>query len=212
MMKMQRLGLQTMRLYQPFAMAALNATTQAERTVLPTVPPSFKTVTGETAVESEKEQVVALGEEDLNVGTRIVRGKTTRVRRVVVETPVQQDVTLHTETVMVERRKPLSSSGENLLTEVTVELSDFNEVPVVTKDVRVVEEVLLRREVTARTETIRDTVKRDTIEVEAPSHLPVVFTARSEDRAHDEKAQDDRKSDNGQNRKSPPAAPHSARK
>jgi hypothetical protein len=61
----------------------------------------------------------------------MVPGKTTRVRRVVVENPVQQDVTLHTETVIPERRKPITKSGDDVLTEVTVEMSDFNEVPVV---------------------------------------------------------------------------------
>jgi stress response protein YsnF len=108
-----------------------------------------------------------------------VAGKTTRVRRVVVEAPVQQDVTLHTETVVVERRKPSSNFGGELLTEVTVEMSDFNEVPVVSKTTQLVEEVLLRKEVTARTETIRDTVRRDTLEIEQPSNLPVVFNAGS---------------------------------
>jgi hypothetical protein len=106
-----------------------------------------------------------------------VPGKTTRVRRVVVESPVQQDVTLHTETVVMERRRPISSIGQDVLTEVTVEMSESNEVPVVSKSVHLVEEVLLRKEVTARSETIRDTVKRDTLEIEEPSQLPVVFNA-----------------------------------
>jgi hypothetical protein len=43
--------------------------------------------------------------------------------------------------------------------------------------VHLVEEVLLRKEVTARTETIHDTVRRDTLEIEQPSNLPLVFQA-----------------------------------
>jgi hypothetical protein len=35
----------------------------------------------------------------------------------------------------------------------------------------------LRKEVTARTETIHDTVRRDKLEIEQPSNLPVVFKA-----------------------------------
>ena len=127
--------------------------------------------------KTNEEQVIGVGEEVLNVGTHMVPGKTTRVRRVVVENPVQQDVTLHTETVVLERRKPIAQSGDDVLTEVTVEMSDFNEVPVVSKSVHLVEEVLLRKEVTARTETIHDTVRRDTLEIEQPSNLPVVFQA-----------------------------------
>jgi hypothetical protein len=56
-------------------------------------------------------------------------------------------------------------------------MSDFNEVPVVSKSVHRVEEVLLRKEVTARVETIHDTVRRDTLEIEQPSDLPVAFNA-----------------------------------
>ncbi|MDT7555445.1 MAG: hypothetical protein QOI16_4316 [Pseudonocardiales bacterium] len=37
-----------------------------------------------------------------------------------------------------------------MLTEVTVEMSDFNEVPVVSKPLHLVEEILLRKEVTDR--------------------------------------------------------------
>ena len=134
-------------------------------------------------MNSNDERVIGVGEEVLNVGTRMVAGKTTRVRRVVVEAPVQQDVTLHTETVVVERRKPISNQGGELLTEVTVEMSDFNEVPVVSKSTHLVEEVLLRKEVTARIETIRDTVRRDTLEIEQPSNLPVVFNVEPKQEA-----------------------------
>ena len=137
--------------------------------------------------------MIGVGEEVLNVGTRMVAGKTTRVRRVVVQAPVQQDVTLHTETVVLERRKPISSNGNEVLTEVTVEMSDFNEVPVVSKAVHLVEEVLLRKEVTARTETIHDTVRRDKLEIEQPSNVPVVFqaAAKQEEKMREESASAD---------------------
>jgi stress response protein YsnF len=127
--------------------------------------------------DANEEQVIGVGEEVLNVGTRMIPGKTTRVRRVVVESPVQQDVTLHTETVVLDRRKPILSSGDDMLTKVTVEMSDFNEVAVVSKTVHLVEEVLLRKETTARIETIRDMVRRDTLEIEQPSNLPAVIVA-----------------------------------
>jgi hypothetical protein len=61
--------------------------------------------------DTNEEQVIGVGEEVLNIGTRMVAGKTTRIRRVVVQAPVQQDVTLHTEAVVLERRKPISASG-----------------------------------------------------------------------------------------------------
>jgi len=182
LLQTQRIGLQALSIYQPFASAFLDAAT----------PSGVSRVKRDRISEAHigsAEQVVAIGEEVLNVGTRIVPGKTTRIRRVVVDSPVQQDVTLHTETVVIERRRPQSSIGQDVLTEVTVELSDSNEVPVVSKVVHLVEEVLLRKEVTARTETIRDTVKRDKLEIEEPSQLPVVFNSnrRQDERRREEK-------------------------
>jgi stress response protein YsnF len=187
MMKMQEIGLRSMSLYQPAAAAFWTATkprqTGQNTAYRPFQSPS-RTASGTVAVESE--QVVSLGEEVLTVGTRMVPGKTTRVRRVVVESPVQQEVTLRTETVIVEHRRPLSAAGQDVLTEVTYEMSDFNEVPVVTKSVHVTEEVVLRKEVTARLETIHDTVKRDKLEIEDQTNLPVVFNAAA---AQEEKRQ-----------------------
>jgi stress response protein YsnF len=179
MMNMQRLGLRALSIYQPLTSAFLDSTVAAQRGAGSGF---FGSARGRSSElrdvrNTNEEQVIGVGEEVLNVGTRMVPGKTTRVRRMVVENPVQQDVTLHTATVVLERRKPIAMSGDDVLTEVTVEMSDFNEVPVVSKSVHLVEEVLLRKEVTARIETIHDTVRRDTLEIEQPSNLPVVFQA-----------------------------------
>jgi hypothetical protein len=189
MLQMQRIGLRAMTFYQPVASAFLDSAKIAERTTSALTSTDSRRAGGEARQDGAAEQVVAIGEEVLTISTRTVPGKTTRVRRVVVESPVQQDITLHTETVVVERRRPVSSIGQDVLTEVTVEMTDFNEVPVVSKAVHLVEEVLLRKEVTARIETIHDTVKRDTLEIEEPSQLPVVFNAgkRPDDRKRDEK-------------------------
>lgn len=180
MMNMQRLSLQAVSAYQPIVSAFLDSTKTVESTARPFFAPAPArppVPENRDYKNSNDEQVIGVGEEVLNVGTRMVAGKTTRVRRVVVQAPVQQDVTLHTETVVLERRKPISSNGNEVLTEVTVEMSDFNEVPVISKAVHLVEEVLLRKEITARTETIYDTVRRDKLEIEQPSNLPVVFKA-----------------------------------
>lgn len=207
MLQMQQFGLRAMTMYKPVMSAFLDTTKSVEREAYAA---GFRSTPARTtdvqdthaahtqAVHENQEQVVAVGEEVLNVGTRMVPGKTTRVRRIVVETPVQQEVTLHTETVVLEHRKPLQSNGGDVLTEVTVEMSDFNEVPVISKSVRLVEEVLLRKEITARTETIRDTVKRDTLEIEQPSQLPVVFNAAVK---QEEKRRDERRAAELQDRK-----------
>ena len=115
---------------------------------------------------SRAEEVIPLAEETLVVGKETVTSGTTTVRRFVVETPVEQQVSLYDEKVIVERRKPVTDAvtGE-ALTEVTIEMIETTEVPVVGKSVKVREEVVVRRERTSRVETVRDTVRRDKIEV-----------------------------------------------
>jgi uncharacterized protein (TIGR02271 family) len=116
---------------------------------------------------SQAEEIIPLAEETLIVGKQTVTSGTTTVRRVVVETPVEHQVSLYDEKVIVERRKPVSdaATGETL-TELTIEMIESSEVPVVGKSVKVREEVVVRRERTSRVETVRDTVRRDEIEIE----------------------------------------------
>ncbi len=133
--------------------------------------PEYDTRSGRGAGQhtTSNVEVIPVGEETLNVGTRLVAGETTRVRRVVVETPVEQGVSLREERVVVERRKPTAASAattQGILTDAAFEMSDSYEVPDVWKSVRVTEEVVLRREVTERHETVRDTVRRDEVVVE----------------------------------------------
>jgi len=132
-------------------------------------------------------EVIPVGEETLNVGTRLVTGETTRVRRVVVETPVEQGVSLREERVVVERRKPTAASAattQGILTDAAFEMSDSYEVADVWKSVRVTEEIVLRREVTERHETVRDTVRRDEVVVEAKRPLPALPQASKSEPAH----------------------------
>ena len=116
---------------------------------------------------SQAEEIIPLAEETLIVGKQTVTSGTTTVRRVVVETPVEQQVSLYDEKVIVERRRPVTdaATGETL-TELTIEMIESSEVPVVGKSVKVREEVVVRRERTSRVETVRDTVRRDEIEIE----------------------------------------------
>jgi len=115
---------------------------------------------------SRAEEVIPLAEETLIVGKHTVTSGTTTVRRFVVERPVEERVELYDEKVVVERRRPVTdaATGETL-TEVTVEMIETSEVPFVAKDVKVREEVVVRRERTRRVETVRDTVRRDEIEI-----------------------------------------------
>jgi uncharacterized protein (TIGR02271 family) len=116
---------------------------------------------------SGTEEVIPLGEEVLEVGKRTENRCTARIQRFVVETPVERQVTLQSERVVVERRRPVSDTvtGE-ILTEVTVEVVETEEVPTVSKRMRVREEVVVRTERTQRVETVRETVRRDEVKIE----------------------------------------------
>ena len=118
-----------------------------------------------TSVTTDKEQVIPLKEEELKVGKRIVDQGVTRLRRYVVESPVEKEVTLRGERVTIERRRPVEGAAGGTFEERTVEVRETEEVPVVEKTARVVEEVLIRKEATERTETVRDTVRREQVEV-----------------------------------------------
>jgi uncharacterized protein (TIGR02271 family) len=119
------------------------------------------------AGDSTSEEVIPLAEENIEVGKRTVDRGTTRIRRYVVETPVEREVTLHGERVTIERRRPLDATvaGGRAFEERIVEVRETEEVPVVEKTTRVAEEVAVRKEETERTETVRDTVRREEVDV-----------------------------------------------
>ncbi len=113
------------------------------------------------------DETIPLAEEQLTVGKRAVNRGTTRIRRYVIETPVEEQVSLRDETVSVERR-PVSD-GRSVtgadFTEKVVEMTETAEEAVVSKTARVKEEVLIRKDATERTETVRDTVRREDVEI-----------------------------------------------
>lgn len=115
------------------------------------------------------EAVIPLAEETLNLEARTVMGATTRVRRFVVEMPVERQIVLRNEAVVVERRLPTNFEVvDDTLTEKTIEATATEQRLVVHKNVRLREEVVLRLEGTERTETVRDTVRRDEVEIVRP--------------------------------------------
>ncbi len=111
---------------------------------------------------------IKLSEETLSVGKRAVSGGTTRIRRYVVETPVEEQVTLHQERVVLDRHKVTDGApvGADAFTDKTIEMTETTEEAVVAKTARVVEEISLRKDVTDDVKTIKDTVRRDEVEVE----------------------------------------------
>lgn len=111
---------------------------------------------------------LAVAEEQLRIGKRAVSRGGMRVRRVVTERPVEEQVILRDETIRVDRRPvDRSASGtDDLFSEQTFEFTETDEEAVVAKEARVIEEVVVGKTVEERTETVRDTVRRSDVEVE----------------------------------------------
>jgi uncharacterized protein (TIGR02271 family) len=121
------------------------------------------------ATPATQEEVIPLFEEQLKVGKRVVEQGRVRVRVYTVEHPVQEGVTLREERVAVERRpvdRPASGMPGDAFKERTIDVTTHREEPVISKEARVKEEVVVRNEADQRTETVRDTVRRTEVEVE----------------------------------------------
>jgi len=108
-------------------------------------------------------------QEQLKVGKREVQRGGVRVFSRVVETPVNESIGLREEHVNVQRRpvdQPISSADSTAFKEQSIEMRETAEEAVVEKSARVVEEVMINKEVTQREQQINDTVRHTEVEVE----------------------------------------------
>jgi len=128
--------------------------------------------TGAASVQSGRDDTLQVVEERLVVGKRVVEGGRVRVRSYVVERPVEAQVTLHQERVLVERHpvdRAATAADLAAFQERTIEAHATGEEAIVGKEVHVVEEIGLTKEVGDRVETVRDTVRRTQVDVEDTS-------------------------------------------
>jgi uncharacterized protein (TIGR02271 family) len=126
---------------------------------------------GSRTVQAGEQVAVPVVEEELRVGKREVEtGGGVRVESRVEERPVEEQISLREEHVEVERRpvdRPATPGDMNRAFQGgTIELTERAEEAVVQKQARVVEEVVVGKEATERTETISDTVRRTDVEIQ----------------------------------------------
>jgi uncharacterized protein (TIGR02271 family) len=121
-----------------------------------------------TAGAQGGEEVLALAEEQLNVGKRLIQQGTTRIRRFVTEKPVEAQVTLHEEHAQVIRRAITDPNFVRNIdwTDKTIAVTETAEEAVIDKTARVVEEVVVRKEGSDQVRTVRDKVRRQQVEVD----------------------------------------------
>lgn len=108
-------------------------------------------------------------QEALKIGKRAIERGGVRIYQHVVETPVNETVGLREEHVNVERHavdRPVTAADAGAFHETTIELRETAEEAVVQKTARVVEEVIVGKQVTERNEQISDTVRRTEVEIE----------------------------------------------
>ncbi|MDB5243841.1 MAG: hypothetical protein JWP57_4467 [Spirosoma sp.] len=115
------------------------------------------------------DQKIQVVEENLQVGKREVETGGVRVRSRIVERPVEENLRLREERVVVQRNpvnRPATDADLNTFKEGEIELRETAERAVVSKTANVVEEISIGKEVNEREETIRDTVRKTEVDVE----------------------------------------------
>jgi uncharacterized protein (TIGR02271 family) len=146
---------------QPYTASSTSTTSSTRTTPTNTTLPR--------TVEAGEQAKLDIVEEQLQVGKRDVERGGVRVKSYVVATPVEEQVNLREEHVTVERNpvnRPATSADLNAFQEGTIEVTEHAEEAVVAKTARVVEEVVIGKEATERTERIQDEVRRTEVEVE----------------------------------------------
>ena len=151
----------------PYAMQDITRERETYRTA-PAMNTGMNTGTMNTGANTQGETVIPIVEEELAVGKRQVQGGGARIHTRVTERPVEESVSLHEEHVTVNRRPVDRAASESDMAfgEKSFEVTETSEVPVVAKTSRVVEEVVVGKTATDRTETVRDTVRRTDVDVE----------------------------------------------
>lgn len=129
--------------------------------------------TGTGRLDAAGDEVIRLAEEQIDISKRQVATGKSRIRSFVTEKPVEQQISLHEEHCEVSRRDVTDPKlakdfdGKDIdWKDRVIEITETSEQPVVRKTARVAEEVVIRRRGSDHVETVRDTVRRQQLEVE----------------------------------------------
>jgi uncharacterized protein (TIGR02271 family) len=113
--------------------------------------------------------VIPVIEEELQVGKRTVETGGVQVKTSVTERPVEETVNLREENVTVDRHpvdRAVTDADINAVKDGDFTVTERAEKAVVGKQARVVEEVVVGKDVTERDKTITDTVRRTEVDVD----------------------------------------------
>lgn len=130
-----------------------------------------------TGHDVDRDIRVPVTEEKLQVGKREVEGGSVRVEKTVSEKPVDETISLRKEHVDVERHpidKPISAADGDAFKEGTIEVTATSEEPVVHKEARIVEEVVVHKDVEQQQKKVHDTVRRTDVHVEGSGNRDLI--------------------------------------
>src|SRR5215471_995116 len=119
--------------------------------------------------EGQEEVAIPVVQEDITIGKREVERGHVRIYSRVTEQPAEEAVRLREEKVTVERRpadRPATDADFAAAEQEVVEITETAEEPVISKRARVVEEVVVHKDVTEHTETVRGTERHTDVNVQ----------------------------------------------
>jgi uncharacterized protein (TIGR02271 family) len=119
--------------------------------------------------QPQNQTSIPIIEEQLEVGKQIVQREGARVRSRIIEKPVEANLRLREEHIIVNRRPVDREATDADLTnfrEGELVITEHAEIPVVGKQARVVEEIVIGKNVSEHVETVHETVRRNEVEVE----------------------------------------------
>ncbi|RNI22006.1 DUF2382 domain-containing protein [Rufibacter latericius] len=139
---------------------------EIERTT--SAPSNTSPVTSHLTESTSESTSIPVIEEQLQVGKQEVETGRTRVHQI-VERPIGENVRLREERIQMERvpvDRPAAGADFASFQEGSFELKEYAEVPVISKEAHVVEEITIGKDVEVREELIQETVKKTEIQVE----------------------------------------------
>ena len=138
------------------------------------------TATATPSTATNQDDVIPVYEEKLQVGKRDVNHGRVRVRSYVVETPVNAQVDLHSETVQIDRRPVdrVVGGADAAFKDRVIEVEEHAEEAVIAKEVRVKEEIGLRKTAEDRVQTVSDSVRHTEVDIEDARSGAATGTAR----------------------------------
>ena len=123
-----------------------------------------------------EEQIIPIPREELQVGKRQVQSaKVYRVSTTVVEVPVEEQVKLRAETVVIERRPTTGTTvrGGASFQDRVIEVHEMYEEPVIGKVITQAEEMVIYKTLSERTATVRETVRQTRVNVDGQAKIQV---------------------------------------